>query len=323
MNDSVLKYNAKLFSMLGQSASVFSLAIPALHDAYEMKVLSSDMSSGAGLAKYKEKYPQDFINVGIAEQNLIGVSAGISSEGFRAISVAQACFISMRSFEQIRQYLGYMNEPVVVVGINSGFALTYFGNTHYAVEDIALMRTIPNMTILSPSDAGMAVKSIEFALKLNTPVYVRLSGITNCPIVYESDFEYEPSKANIVYESGSEVTIFATGMLVANCIKAAKSLTDEGIRVKVVDVHCIKPMDVEIIKEAKCSQMIVTAEEHSVVGGLGSAVAECVSEIGNMPKLLKLGVNDCFSSVGDYNYLMAQHGLDSESIKDSIKRALM
>ena len=178
------KFNSRAYCRLGQSGSVFGMELMEQAQNYNFKVLSSDMSVVAGLDRFKREYPQNFYNVGIAEQNLLGVAAGLDSEGYKTIAVAQACFISMRSFEQVRQYLGYMGGKVMCVGINSGFSLTFFGNTHYAIEDIALMRSIPNMTILSPADAGEAVKAFETALKVDGPVYLRLSGSLMTPIVY-------------------------------------------------------------------------------------------------------------------------------------------
>ena len=318
----MIKYNAKLFSTFGQNASVFGNALLTLHDKYNVKVLSSDMSVGAGLSKFKSTYPQDFFNVGIAEQNLIGVASGMASEGMKCIAVAQACFISMRSFEQVRQYLGYMKFPVIIVGINSGFALTYFGNTHYAIEDIALMRSIPGMTILSPADAGEAVKAVDTALQISGPVYLRLSGTTNNPVVYPDNFEYDYTKSNIVFDCGNDVTIFATGAMVFNSVKAAEMLKEENVNAKVVDVHCIKPLDMDAIANAMTSKLLVTVEEHSIIGGLGAGVAESISSIGGFNRLIRLGVNDCFSSVGDYNYLIEQHGLAPDAIKDRIIKEL-
>ena len=159
------KFNPRVYFRLGQSGSIFGMELMEQAGNYPFKVLSSDMSVVAGLDRFKKEYPDNFYNVGIAEQNLLGVAAGLDSEGFKTIAVAQACFISMRSFEQVRQYLGYMGGKVMCVGINSGFSLTFFGNTHYAIEDLALMRSIPNMTVLSPADAGEAVKLFDAALK--------------------------------------------------------------------------------------------------------------------------------------------------------------
>lgn len=317
-----MKFNAKLFSMFGMNGAVFGNAVPFYHDAYNYKVLTSDMSYGAGLSRYEQKYPADFIDVGIAEQNMLGITAGLASEGIKCIAVAQGCFLSMRSFEPVRQYMGYMGNKAILIGINSGFALTFFGNSHYALEDITLMRSIPGMTVLSPADAGEAVKVFEAALEMNTPVYIRLTGTTNVPVVYPEDYEYTVGKAKKVYDEGDEVVVFATGTMVNNSIEAAKSLTAEGGKISVYDMHTIKPIDVDAIRAAKTAKLIVTVEEHSIIGGLGGAVAEVMAEEGNMPKLLRLGVNDRFSEVGDFNFLLEQNGLTASSIAESIKKLL-
>lgn len=317
-----MKFNAKLFSMFGMNGAVFGNAVPFYHDAYNYKVLTSDMSYGAGLSRYEQKYPADFIDVGIAEQNMLGITAGLASEGIKCIAVAQGCFLSMRSFEPVRQYMGYMGNKAILIGINSGFALTFFGNSHYALEDIALMRGIPGMTVLSPADAGEAVKVFEAALEMDTSVYIRLTGTTNVPVVYPEDYEYTVGKAKKVYDEGDEVVVFATGTMVNNSIEAAKSLTAEGGKISVYDMHTIKPIDVDAIRAAKTAKLIVTVEEHSIIGGLGGAVAEVMAEEGNMPKLLRLGVNDRFSEVGDFNFLLEQNGLTASSIAESIKKLL-
>lgn len=318
-----LKYNAKMMSMFGQNGAVFGSAIDFYHDQYQLKVLTSDMAYGAGLSRYKQKYPDDFYDVGIAEQNLIGITAGLASEGYKCVATAQACFLSMRSFEPIRQYMGYMQMPAILIGINSGFALTYFGNSHYALEDLSLMRSIPNMTVFSPADAGEAVKVFEAALEMKSPVYIRLSGTTNCPVVYPEDFDYDYRKANIVYNQGKDVVIFATGTMVYNCIKAAELLENEGVSSKVIDVHCIKPIDTDtIIKEATGAKLAVSVEEHTIIGGLGSAVSEIFAENGVTSQMLKLGIKDRFSDVGDYQYLLKQNGLTPEGIVASVKNKL-
>lgn len=315
---SELKYNARAFSMLGQSGAVFGLAAPALRERYPIKILSSDMSVAAGLNRFKSSYSADFYNVGIAEQNLIGVSSGLSAEGFKSVAVAQACFITMRSFEQVRQMMGYMHHPVIAVGIGSGFALTFFGNTHYAIEDLSLMRSIPGLVVLSPADAGEAVKAFEAALKIDSPVYIRLTGGLNTPIVYRKDFDYIIGQSNVVFEEGRDVTVFATGSMVAQSIEAAGILKERGIKLSVVDVHTIKPLDVNAIGEHLNSKLLVSVEEHNVTGGLGTAIAEYLSLWSHSPSLLRLGVQDVFSKPGDYGYLLAQHRLTPELIAEDI-----
>lgn len=315
------KFNPRVYFRLGQSGSIFGMELMEQAGNYPFKVLSSDMSVVAGLDRFKKEYPDNFYNVGIAEQNLLGVAAGLDSEGFKTIAVAQACFISMRSFEQVRQYLGYMGGKVMCVGINSGFSLTFFGNTHYAIEDMALMRSVPNMTVLSPADAGEAVKLFDAALKVDGPVYLRLSGSLNTPIVYKEDYELKIGRA-ITLKEGEDIAIFATGLMVSNALKAAELLLEKGITATVVDVHTIKPIDKDTIQKNCGKKLLVSVEEHNVVGGLGTAIADVLSEQRNSAPLLKQGVQDHFMPVGDYNYLVEQAGLTPEQIAASIENKL-
>lgn len=321
--DTQFKYNAKMLSMFGQNGAVFGSALDFYHDEYKIKVLTSDMAYGAGLSRFKQKYPDDFFDVGIAEQNLMGITAGLASEGFKCVATAQSCFLSMRSFEPVRQYMGYMQIPAILIGINSGFALSYFGNSHYALEDLCMMRTVPNMTVLSPADAGEAVKAFEAALNMNSPVYIRLSGTLNNPVVYAEDFEYDYRKANKVFDQGSDVAFFATGTMVYHSFKAAEALSNEGIGAKVIDVHCLKPIDSDmILKELAGAKVITTVEEHFTIGGLGTAIAEVMNHNQITGKVLNLGVQDRFCEVGDYQYLLAQNGLTAEKIVETIKQQL-
>lgn len=321
--DTQFKYNAKMLSMFGQNSAVFGSALDFYHDQYKIKVLTSDMAYGAGLLRFKQKYPEDFYDVGIAEQNLLGIAAGLTSEGLKCVATAQSCFLSMRSFEPVRQFMGYMQIPAILVGINSGFALSYFGNSHYALEDLSLMRTVPNMTVLSPADAGEAVKAFEAALNINSPVYIRLSGTLNNPVVYAEDFEYDYRKANIVYSQGDDVVFFATGSMVYYCMKAAEQLNSEGLGSKVIDVHCLKPIDSDtILKELAGVKLIVTAEEHFTIGGLGTAVSEVMVQNQMSGKVLNLGIHDRFCEVGDYQYLLTQNGLSTDKIVKKVKEKL-
>ena len=315
------KFNARAYARLGQAGSIFGMALIDNLDGNNVKVVSADMSVVAVLDRFKRSFPEDFYNVGIAEQNLLGVAAGLASEGHKAIAVAQACFITMRGFEQIRQYMGYMKNNVITVGLSSGFALTFFGNTHYCIEDLSLMSSIPGMTVLSPADAGSAVKAFEAALQHDGPVYIRLTGSLMTPIVYKDDFEYNIGKS-VTLKEGTDVAIFATGTVVDNVLKAAAMMEENGISVKVVDMHTIKPIDKQAISDCKKVKMVFTVEEHNTNGGLGSAVADVMAGLGGMPKLVKLGVQDTFSSVGDYNYLLEQHRLTPKLLKEDIENYL-
>lgn len=317
-----IKYNSRAYARLGQSGAIFGMAAVALHDKYNIKCLSADMSTPAGLDRFKRTYPEDFHNVGIAEQNLIGTAAGLASEGYTPVCVTQAAFISMRSFEQVRQFMGYMEYPIIVIGLSSGFALSFLGNTHYCIEDIALMRSIPGLTVFSPADAGEAVKVFEVAVKMRKPVYIRLTAGLMTPIVYKDDYIYDEKHATKVCEYGSDVTIFATGSMVFQAQKAAELLNNQGLGCRVWDIHCIKPIDVTAVVASLESKMLVTIEEHNVIGGIGTAISEILAERENHPRLLKLGVKDCFSPVGEYQYLLDYHRLTADQIAEDIKNKL-
>lgn len=307
------KINVKLLSMAGQGGSAFGVGLMNLVQEYpEIMVLSSDMSTPAGLDKFKATYPDHFMNVGIAEQNMIGIAAGLAEEGFKPICVAQACFITMRSFEQIRQYCGYMGIPMVLVGIGSGLSLQYMGNTHYALEDMALMRTIPGMTVVAPCDSLEALKALEAAVVQDASVYIRLHGGTGIPSVYQEDYQFELGKA-VSLREGLDIQIISIGSMVGNALKVAEGLEDEGISASVINMHTLKPLDESIIDMSK--KLIVTIEEHREIGGLGSAVESVLSSQINAPALYKIGIKDQFSPVGGYQYLLEQMGLDVESIK--------
>lgn len=310
------KINVKLLSMAGQGGSAFGVGLMNLIQEHpEIMVLSSDMSTPAGLEKFKATYPDHFMNVGIAEQNMIGIAAGLADEGYKPICVAQACFITMRSFEQIRQFCGYMGIPMILVGIGSGLSLQYMGNTHFALEDIALMRTIPNMTVVAPCDSLEAMKALEVAVNLSKPIYIRLFGGTGIPAVYKEDYYFEIGKA-VQLRKGSDIQIIATGSMVSNAIKVAEAIETEGISTSVVNMHTIKPLDESAIDSSK--RLIVTIEEHHVIGGLGAAIERAISNIKVKATVHKIGINDQFLPVGGYNYLLEQSKIDVESIKKKI-----
>jgi len=311
------------FAGQGQIASIFNLFLPDVIEDYpNLKLLSSDMSYRAQLERFKALYPDHFLNVGIAEENLIGVSAGLTSEGYKCVALAQASFITMRCYEQVRQYMSYMGYPIVLIGLSAGLILQFMGNTHYAVEDIAIMRALPGVEILSPADAVEAVKAFEYAIGSNKPCYIRLTGGADTPLLYNQYGSYDPLKSNTV-KKGEDVTIIATGALVAQAKEAAGNLESlTGKTVQVIDMHSIQPMDKNAIEQCRNRKLVVTLEEHYTSGGLGSAVADILMEKSCVPKFLKLGINNKYSIVGDYNYLLNQHRLTSEFITEDIKQII-
>lgn len=316
------KINVRLLSMAGQGGSALGITLMELmkeHD--DIMVLSADMSTPAGLDKFKMAYPERFMNVGIAEQNMIGIAAGLADEGYKVICVAQACFITMRCFEQIRQYAGYMGIPLILVGIGSGLSLQYMGNTHYALEDIALMRTIPGMTVMAPCDSLEAMKCFESAVSCEGSTYIRLFGGTGIPAVHQTDFNFERGKA-FTLRTGKTITILATGSMVLSAMKAADILFEQGVDCTVMDIHTIKPLGSNLLEACAEKKLIVTIEEHRLTGGLGSAISELLSKSQIGCKMLPLGVNDIYPMPGSYQYLIEQCGLSVDSIINSVNESL-
>lgn len=311
------KINPKMMSMFGQSGAMFGVSLIEMANAdNKITVLSADMSSPVGLDKFKTSFPNQFYNLGIAEQNLIGVGAGLAAEGYKVITEAQACFITMRCFEQIRQFLGYMEIPQIVVGVFSGFSLTFMGNTHYALEDIALMRLVPGMNVIAPCDALEAMKAFEAAVRSNKPTYIRLFGGAGIPVVHSGNFDFEIGKA-IKLSSGCDIQIIATGSMVHTAVQVSQRLKEEGISVDLVDMHTISPLDDSAINFRV--KNIFTLEEHRTTGGLGDAIASVLAKTHNHPLLTKIAVPDSFSKVGDYQYLLRENGLSEDQIYNTIK----
>lgn len=309
---------AKIYSRLGQRGTVFGMvSLDVAAKKPRVIILTADLAQLSGLERFAMKYPSQFINVGIAEQNMMGVAAGLASEGYKPVATTYATFVTLRSCEQIRHYMGYMGMNIVVVGTGAGLIQSFSGATHYSVEDIAVMRSIPNVTVIAPSDAGMAAKAFESAVEHEGSVYMRLTGGLNCPVVYKEDFNYQIGKS-IIVKDGCDVTIFATGLMVAHSLKSAAMLEEQGVSVRVVDMHTVKPVDKEIIKNSFSCRLLVSVEEHSVIGGLGGAIAEEISQYGNCPPLLRLGINDVFVMAGDYEYLLGKYRLLPEQIAQDI-----
>ena len=317
------KLDFSVFEGQGQIASIFSLFLPdVIQDYPNLKILSSDMSYGARLERFKAFYPEHFLNVGIAEENLIGVSAGLTSEGYKCVALAQATFITMRCYEQVRQYMSYMGYPVVLIGLSAGLIMQFMGNTHYAIEDMAIMRVLPGVEVLSPADAGEAVRAFEYAISANKPVYIRLTGSADAPLVYKDYGTYNPNKANVL-KNGDDIAVIATGSMVAQSLEAAKIIEQEsGKSVRVIDMHSIQPLDKDLIEQCRKCDYVVTVEEHYAAGGLGSAIADVLTEKPNSPRLVKMGIDNKYSVVGDYGFLLQQHGLTVEGISQTIIKEL-
>jgi transketolase len=283
-------------------------------------VLDADLSKSTKTSEFLSKYPERFFNMGIAEQNLMGVSAGLAASGKIPFASTFAVFASGRAFEVIRNSICYPKLNVKICATHAGITVGEDGASHQAIEDMAIMRSLPNMTVVSPSDGVSTEKLINAVADYYGPVYVRL-GRLGVPVIYDDSAEFEIGKAVEVH-SGDDVTVIATGLMVGEALEAAKILKEEGINVRVIDMHTIKPLDNEtVLKAAKETKLIITAEEHNIIGGLGSAVSEFLSE--NYPvKVIKIGMKDTFGESGNPAELMEKYGLTSNSIVETIKNFL-
>ena len=286
----------------------------------DLVVLDADLSKSTMTVKFSETYPERFFNMGIAEQNMYGVAAGLAASGKVVVASSFAMFATGRAFEIIRNAIGYPHINVKICATHAGVTVGEDGATHQAIEDLALMREIPGMTVINPSDGVSAKKALEAAVEMKGPCYVRF-GRAAVPVVYDESLEFEIGKG-ILVKKGTDVTLIATGIMVNEAIEAAKILDVQGINARVIDIHTIKPIDEEIIiQAAKETGGIVTCEEHSVIGGLGSAVAEVTSKYAPA-KIRMIGVQDRFGQSGKPDQLMKEYGLTAEDIVAAAKEVL-
>lgn len=280
-------------------------------------VLDADLSKSTKTAEFKKVCPERFINVGIAEQNLAGIAAGLSTTGKIPFMSTFAMFAAGRAFEIIRNAICYPKLNVKVCATHAGLTVGPDGASHQAIEDLALMRAIPNMVVLNPADAVSAEKILEAIVDYDGPCYVRL-GRSAVPVVYDENVTIEIGKANTVKE-GSDFTIVATGIMLAEALEAAEMLEKDGLSIRIIDMHTIKPFDADIIvKAAKETKGIVTAEEHSIIGGLGSAVAEVLVENHPAP-MRRIGVKDTFGESGSPSELLEKYNCTAKDIVSAVK----
>lgn len=309
--------NNRMLALLGQRGTFGTILDELALENDKIVGLSADLTRTSGMERFASDFPDRFVNVGIAEQNAVGFAAGIADNGKIPFLTTFANFASLRANEFVRHFMGYMNCNIKLVGFGSGFAMELFGNTHYGLEDIAAIRTVPNITILSPSDCMEVAKCVEYCVENVGPVYLRLSGKMNNPIVNKSDYKFEVGKG-ITLTDGQDAVVYATGSMVNVAMKAFKELQKQGIYVKVVNIHTIKPIDKELIIENKNYKLILTMEEHSITGGLGSAVAETLAECDSHGKLIRLGTGEMYLKAGRYEYMLEQHGLTVDNLVSQI-----
>ncbi len=296
-------------------------ALARLGEEYDIVVLDADLSKSTKTEVFKKKFPERFINMGIAEQNMISTAAGLASCGKIVFASSFAMFAAGRAFEQIRNSVCYPNLNVKIGATHAGISVGEDGATHQCLEDIGIMRTIPNMVIINPADDVEAQAAVEAAVKHNGPVYLRF-GRLGVPVIYdESTYKFELGKG-VELKDGSDVTIIATGLLVADALEAKKMLEKDGISARVINIHTIKPIDREIISKAAAETgAIVTCEEHNIIGGLGSAVAEVLCEECPVP-MERVGVRDKFGKSGVPAQLLKDYGLTADDIVAAAKKVI-
>ena len=283
-------------------------------------VLDADLAAATQTGMFKKAFPERFYDCGIAEGNMISIAAGIAATGKKVICSSFAMFAAGRAFEQVRNSVGYPHLNVIIGATHAGISVGEDGATHQCCEDIALMRTIPGMTIINPADETEAKKAVRAALELDGPVYMRFGRLA-VPVIFDDNYNFEVGKG-VELKDGTDVTVIATGLMVNEALEAYEILKNEGINARIINMHTIKPLDKEIVlKAARETGAIVTAEEHSVIGGLGAAVSETVCEECPVP-VVKLGVNDTFGHSGPAVKLLDEFGLRAANIAQKAKQAI-
>ena len=295
------------------------VALGAIND--KVVVLDADLAGSTQTAKFQAAYPDRFFDCGIAEGNMVAIAAGLSLIGRPVFASSFAMFAAGRAFEQIRNSIGYPHLNVKIAATHAGISVGEDGASHQCCEDIALMRSIPGMTIINPADWVEAKASVIAAAEHDGPVYLRF-GRLSVPQFFDADtYKFEWGKGTVLTE-GTDVAIIATGLMVPEAVNAAEILKNDGINARVINIHTIKPLDEELVLRAamECGA-VCTAEEHSVIGGLGSAVTECLSEKHPTP-VFRVGVNDVFGASGPAVEMLHRYGLDAEHIAEGAKRAM-
>lgn len=299
----------------------FGMALEEVGEKYpDVLAISADSSSGSQLTFFKNKFPERHVEFGIMEQGITGFCAGLATTGKIPVFAAIAPFVTARNFEQMRNDLGYMKQNVKVVGRCAGLSYNQLGPTHQSLDDIALMRSIPGFVVLNPGDTVELKKALFAAVEHYGPVYIKV-GSAPMPVLFDEDYKFEIGKG-IEMKSGSDITIIGTGTVLSRAAEAADILEKEGVSVRLINMHTIKPLDKEmILKAAKETGKIVTVEEHYIAGGLGGAIAELLAQE-SPTKMKMIGVDDQFGSNGPYEELIGLYGLLGPQIAESCREML-
>lgn len=313
--------NIRVWSMLGMRRMVGPIMedIASNHD--NIIFSTADLGRYFAYDGLLSKYPEQVVNLGIAEQNLIGVSAALQKEGFNVFASTYATFITSRVLDQIRVNVGIMGFGIKLIGGAGGMSDGNFSATHMALEDIANLRSIPNITIICPADGMELVKTLLWAADFEGAVYVRLTGRANIPIINNVDYKFEVGKS-IVCREGNDIAIISNGTILGEVIAAAELLAEDGIECKVINMHTVKPLDSEMLLLIQNMRLVVTVEEHMKNCGLGGAIAEFYAEQPKKPQMYMIGIEEAYPTPNEYDELLRQYGLDANSIADKIKKFL-
>ena len=296
-------------------------ALAEFGEKYDFVVLDADLAAATKTGVFKKKFPERHFDCGIAEGNMMVVAAGLAATGMVPFVSTFAMFAAGRAFEQVRNAIGYPHLNVKIGATHAGISVGEDGATHQCYEDIATMRSIPGMTIINPADAVEARACVEAAINFDGPVYMRFGRLA-IPTLFDKDtYKFEIGKG-VMMSEGKDVSIFATGLMVGMALEAKEMLKNDGIDAEVINIHTIKPLDAEmVIKSAQKTGAVVTAEEHSIIGGLGSAVAECLSETCPTP-VMRVGVQDTYGRSGKVPPLLEMYGLTPAAIAEKAKAAV-
>ncbi|ACX51621.1 Transketolase central region [Ammonifex degensii KC4] len=286
----------------------------------EVVVLDADLAKSTKTILFKKRFPERFFDFGVAEQNMFGVAAGLAAAGKIPFCSTFAVFAAGRAFDQIRQSIAYPRLNVKIGASHAGITVGEDGASHQAIEDLALMRALPGMTVFVPADAVETYGAVRAALEIDGPVYIRL-GRAPVPVIHGPDFVFRPGEA-VCLREGKDATIIATGIMVAQALEAAQALAAEGIEVRVLDMHTLKPLDAAaVVRAALETGAVVTAEEHNIIGGLGSAVAEVLGEECPVP-LKRVGIRDVFGESGKPEELLKKYGLTPAHLVEAVKEVI-
>ena len=317
------KKNARRWSIIGERPS-FGMAVHELAKENEsIMVVCADTVNSAGLDRLRTEMPDRIINVGIAEQNMMGIATGIASEGYSVITTTFAPFHAMRCLEQIRVNQGYMGQKVIMAGLAGGVAYGELGFTHCTIEDVSILRSVPNIAVVTPADCMEVVKAVEASISYPGSVYIRLLDKTNVPAVYSEDFDFKIGQA-VQLREGGEIAIMACGTTVKPALDASDKFRGEtGKNIAVYDFHTVKPLDTELLEKLKGSvKAIVTIEEHSIIGGLGGAISEYYSDSSTVLPIYRMGLPDEFPHGASHEALMKQFNLTEDGIYNKLTKIM-